>query len=147
MSSSDNNGNQSNINDLNDLSDQSKITKSTKLIRFKNCLKTNLHLIFTISSIVIGISLGLILKKYTNLNAAQKQYFGFPGEIFLRMLKFIIFPLVMSSLICGIAGLERQKARKIVGKAFIYYFSTTVMAVVLGLILVSLFKINIFKHN
>jgi Na+/H+-dicarboxylate symporter len=130
--SNNQNTNQFDISLLYSINNQKKI----KSFRLKKYLKNNLNLIFTISSVVIGILLGLILKRYTNLNSLQKQYFGFPGEIFLRMLKFIILPLVMSSLICGIAGLERQKASKIASRAFIYYFSTTVIAVVLGLILV-----------
>ena len=56
------------------------------------------------------------------------------------MLKFLILPLLGSSLITGIAGLGTSKAGKVAVRALIYYFSTTVIAVVLGLVLVTSIK-------
>ncbi len=84
---------------------KSKLKNIFNLCKNKKRIKENMLLIFTIRSVLLGILIGFILRSQTNLNTAQKQYFGFPGEIFLRMLKFIILPLIMSSLICGIANL------------------------------------------
>jgi Na+/H+-dicarboxylate symporter len=53
-------------------------------------------------SVLVGIGLAFILRSYANLTNPEKLYFGFPGEIFLRMLKFLILPLITSSLISGI---------------------------------------------
>ena len=74
------------------------------------------------------------LSCYENI---EKSYFGFPGELFLRMLKFLILPLIGSSLITGIAGLGTAKAGKVAGRALLYYFATTVIAVIMGLVLVT----------
>ncbi len=108
--------------------------------KIKKQFKENLLLFFTILAVVVGIALGFALRKYTNFKPNINQYFGFPGEIFLRMLKFLILPLISSSLICGIASLGAHKASNVASKAFIYYFSTTFLAVVLGLTLVILIK-------
>ena len=109
----------------------------TKIIR---ALKENILLLFTISSIGIGIGLGFILRASTNFSPPVKAYFGFPGEIFLRSLKFLILPLISSSLITGIAGLGTQKTGKIAVRALIFYFCSTFSAVIVGLILVSTIK-------
>lgn len=116
--------------------------KTTTNIReiMKKQLKDNLLLIATVIAVGLGIGVAFILRAYTNFKPPEKAYFGFPGEIFLRMLKFLILPLISSSLITGIAGLGTQRAGKIAGRALVYYFSTTIMAVVLGLVLVATIK-------
>lgn len=72
-------------------------------------LRKNILLILTITSVCFGIGLGFLLRATTHLSPKVTPYFGYPGELFLRGLKFIILPLVASSLICGIAGLGLQK--------------------------------------
>ena len=112
-------------------------SKSKAMEILKKQLKENILLIATVLAVAIGIGLGFILRAYTNFKPPVKAYFGFPGDIFLRMLKFLILPLISSSLISGIAGLGTARAGKIAARALIYYFATTVLAVVLGLVLVS----------
>lgn len=48
-----------------------------------------------------GISLGVVVREYASLSHLHKQYFGFPGEILMRMLKLVILPLIISSMITG----------------------------------------------
>ena len=48
-----------------------------------------------------GISLGVVVREYASLSQLHKQYFGFPGEILMRMLKLVILPLIISSMITG----------------------------------------------
>lgn len=72
-------------------------------------LRKNILLILTIASVSFGIGLGFLLRATTHLPARTLPYFGYPGELFLRGLKFIILPLVASSLICGISGLGLAK--------------------------------------
>lgn len=107
---------------------------------FKEQFKENLLLILTVVGVVIGIGLGLILRATTNMRPYEKNYFNFPGEIFLRGLKLIILPLISSSLITGIAGLGLGKTGRIAGRALLLYFSTTVLAIILGLVLVSIIR-------
>ena len=108
--------------------------------KIRKQFKENLLLFFTVFAVVVGTALGFFLRTYTNFKPNHKQLFGFPGELFLRMLKFLILPLISSSLISGIASLGAHKASNIASKAFIYYFSTTFLAVILGIVLVILIK-------
>jgi Na+/H+-dicarboxylate symporter len=53
------------------------------------------------------------------------------------MLKGIIIPLVIPSLIVAVGNLDLSLSGKIGGRAVAYYMITTVMAVILGIILVT----------
>ncbi|RNA37480.1 excitatory amino acid transporter 3 [Brachionus plicatilis] len=103
---------------------------------FKEQLKENVLFLATIAGVVLGITLGFILRQFFTFNDNQIAYFGFFGQLFLRMLKFLILPLIATSLISGIAGLGSNSAGKIAARALTYYFSTTMTAVVMGIILV-----------
>ncbi|XP_021470844.1 excitatory amino acid transporter 3 [Oncorhynchus mykiss] len=103
---------------------------------FKGLLKRNWLLIATIVSVLLGIGLGVVVREYASLSHLHKQYFGFPGEILMRMLKLVILPLIISSMITGVAALDSEVSGKIGLRAVVYYFSTTIIAVILGIVLV-----------
>ncbi|XP_016090527.1 excitatory amino acid transporter 3-like [Sinocyclocheilus grahami] len=106
----------------------------------KGLLKRNWILIATISSVILGIALGVLVRDYTSLSQLEKQYFGFPGEILMRMLKLVILPLIVSSMITGVAALDSEVSGRIGLRAVVYYLSTTIIAVILGIVLVTTIK-------
>ena len=60
------------------------------------------------------------------------------GEIFIQLLKMIIVPLIFSSLVVGVMSLGSvQSLGRLGTRTFLYYLSTTVMAVLIGLIVVN----------
>lgn len=70
---------------------------------------------------------------------AMKFHLG--GEVFLNLLKMLVVPLVMTSVMCGILGMG--DVRKLGRPGFYtiaYYLSTTVLAVVVGLAVVNVIK-------
>lgn len=107
----------------------------------KRC-KENILIFFTVMGVVVGVVLGFLLRIYVpNLSPTSKLYVGFLGELFLRMLKFMIVPLVTSSLINGIASLGgTRNTGRVALRAFAYYLTTTFLAVLLGLFLVILIQ-------
>lgn len=68
-------------------------------------------------------------------------HFEIGGELFLRALKMIVVPLVFTSVMCGVLGLGdvRQLGRP-GATAVGYYLCTTVLAVVIGLIVVNVIQ-------
>lgn len=64
------------------------------------------------------------------------MYVNFIGDIFLRILKSLILPLIVTSLISSVGSLDISLSKRIGTRAVVYYMMTTVMAVILGIILV-----------
>ncbi len=63
------------------------------------------------------------------------------ADVFLRMIKMIIAPLLFSTLVVGIAGTGDLKAMGRIGlKAIVYFEIATTIALFLGLVLVNTFK-------
>jgi len=66
---------------------------------------------------------------------------GFVGDLFLRLLKMIIIPLIFTSLVTGIASLGDARSVGRIGiRTLIYYTITTTLAITVGLTLVNLLK-------
>ena len=67
--------------------------------------------------------------------------FHLGGEVFLNLLKMMVVPLVMSSVMCGILGMgDVRKLGKPGLYTILYYLCTTILAVVVGLVVVNVIK-------
>lgn len=94
--------------------------------------------------ILIGMALGAIL----GMLASLLGFIEFVGDwikpfgtIFINMLKLIAVPLILITLVKGIASLsDVTKLSRIGGKTLATYLATTVFAVSLGLVLVNVFQ-------
>ena len=85
--------------------------------------------------ICIAIAVAIALALLAPLFATR---FRVGGEVFLRCLKMMVVPLVMTSVMSGILGLgDVRKLGKPGGAAILYYVSTTILAVVVGLVVVN----------
>ena len=63
------------------------------------------------------------------------------GEVFLNLLKMLVVPLVMSSVMSGILGLGNVRKLGKPGAAAVgYYICTTILAVVVGLVVVNVIR-------
>ena len=94
--------------------------------------------------IITGLVLGLVF----GIVAAAQGWSAFTsawiapwGQIFLRLLLLIAVPLVLASLITGVASLsDMKKLSRIGGKTIAIYMATTVVALIIGLVLVNVMK-------
>ncbi|HJO21513.1 MAG TPA: dicarboxylate/amino acid:cation symporter [Candidatus Marinimicrobia bacterium] len=94
--------------------------------------------------IIIGLVLGTIYGIASAINGWSDFTSNFIspfGTIFLNLLKLIAVPLVISSLITGVASLsDTRKLSRIGWKTIALYISTTAIAVSIGLILVNVLE-------
>ena len=87
-----------------------------------------------------GIVAGILLQGAPGVANTWIKPFG---TLFLNLIKMIIVPLVLASLIVGTCGLgDVRKLGRIGGKTLAYYLLTTAFAVTLGLILANIFNVG-----
>lgn len=100
----------------------------------------NLLTILTVIGVFGGVIVGLILRatSETKWKPREIMYVNFLGDMFLQMLKGLIIPLLLASIVSAIGSLDLSLSRKIGARAIVYYMSTTVIAVIEGIILVSI---------
>ncbi|KAK2901335.1 hypothetical protein Q8A67_009450 [Cirrhinus molitorella] len=103
--------------------------------RVKNVCQQNGLLILSVLAVVIGCLLGFFLRS-KHLSEQEVKYFQFPGELLMRMLKMLILPLVVSSLMSGLAALDAKCSSRLGIMTISYYLWTTFVAVVVGIIMV-----------
>lgn len=106
--------------------------------RIQDFVFRNLLTIMTVCGVLAGTALGVLLRATlgTYWSKREVMYLAFPGEIFLRMLKCLIIPLLMSSVIQAIGSLDLSLSKKIAIRSIAYYATTTICAVILGIFLV-----------
>jgi len=94
--------------------------------------------------IIIGLLLGVAYGIASAINGWTEFTSNFVspfGTIFLNLLKLIAVPLVVSSLITGVASLsDTRKLSRIGMKTILLYIGTTAVAVSIGLVLVNLLE-------
>uniref|UniRef100_A0A6Q2WQB0 Amino acid transporter n=2 Tax=Esox lucius TaxID=8010 RepID=A0A6Q2WQB0_ESOLU len=106
-------------------------------VRVKGVCKQNGLLILSVLAVVIGCLIGFFLRT-KRLTEQEVKYFQFPGELLMRMLKMLILPLVVSSLMSGLAALDAKCSSRLGLITVSYYLWTTFVAVVVGIIMVSI---------
>lgn len=92
-----------------------------------------------IIGMLAGILVGFIFLKIGG--TFTTDYLKPFGTIYINLLKFMVVPVVLFSIMSGVISLNDLKKVGSVGiKTFIYYICTTALAVVIGLVVVNCFK-------
>lgn len=89
---------------------------------------------------VIGLILGVIVGSITSaeFTAAYLRPFG---QLFITLIRMVVVPLVLATIIAGAAGIhDLSKLGRVATKTLIYYFLTTGVAVAIGLLLANLMQ-------
>jgi Na+/H+-dicarboxylate symporter len=103
--------------------------------------------------IVIGLVLGAVVGQWlhdtdfdpgvdadsAHAHASALYYFSFVGKtLFMGLLKLLIVPLIVSSVVAGVASVgDFRQLGRLGAKTLVYYFGTMLIAVTMGLVLVN----------
>ncbi|XP_075218953.1 excitatory amino acid transporter 1-like [Lycorma delicatula] len=128
------------INEISSSQQDDRLLQDVKHKSTTSCWRHNLLTLLTVSGVLGGVFLGFFLrlsreKKWSN---REVMYVQFIGDIFLRMLKALIIPLLVSSIVSAIGSLDLSLSRKIGTQAICYYMVTTTVAVIEGIVIVLL---------
>uniref|UniRef100_A0A1A9ZW30 Amino acid transporter n=1 Tax=Glossina pallidipes TaxID=7398 RepID=A0A1A9ZW30_GLOPL len=104
---------------------------------YRKWIDENLMLLVTLSGVSLGVILGFSLRSF-HLHEDSIMLISYPGELFMRILKLMILPLVISSLIAGSASLNARMNGKIALRTLVYFASTSLLNAILGIALVTL---------
>ena len=102
-------------------------------------LKLKLHW-----QILIALALAVVVGLMTGTDAGVfgitfYSVFEFVGTLFLNALKMLIVPLIVSSIIVGVAGIGGSgNLGRLGGKTLLYYVTTSLLAILVGLFVVNL---------
>ena len=95
---------------------------------------------YIVLALVLGVVVGAVSP---DLGLAMKPL----GDIFIRMIKMIVVPLIFFSLIMGIAGTgDFSKLGRLGGKAILWFEVATTVALVVGLLVVNLMEPGMGVH-
>ena len=84
-------------------------------------------------ALVLGILVGIIFGEDATVLAPL-------GDLLLRLLKFIILPLILFTLIVGINQTKLSNLGRMGGKVFLYYLGTSALAIIVGVTVAKLFN-------
>ena len=88
-------------------------------------------------ALILAIIAGLLMQKYSDFAVSYIKPFG---TIFLNLVKFIVGPIVLFSIMSGVISLKDiRKVESIGGITVVYYFCTTAVATVIGLVIANIF--------
>ncbi|MGA4239939.1 glutamate/aspartate:proton symporter GltP [Ralstonia nicotianae] len=83
-----------------------------------------------------GVLVGFVLSQYPALRESViSDYLQPAGDLFIKLIKMIVVPIVLTSMIVGIAGVGDGKSLGRIGlKTLIYFEAITTVAIVIGLV-------------
>ena len=93
------------------------------------------------SQILIGLFLGIVIGWIFYGNTNVQTYLQPIGDIFLNLIKMIVVPIIISTLIVGVAGTgDIKQLGRLGGKTLIYFEVITTIAIVVGLLAANIFQ-------
>jgi proton glutamate symport protein len=91
--------------------------------------------------ILIGLVLGIIVGAVFYGNPKVATFLQPIGDIFLHLIKMIVIPIVVSTLVVGVAGTGSfKKLGTLGGKTLLYFEIITTVAILIGLLIANVFQ-------
>jgi Na+/H+-dicarboxylate symporter len=105
-----------------------------------------------IIALFLGVGFGLLLSPQNGWITKETadalgNWLALPGVLFLKLVQMIMIPLIVASIITGIASNDKDSLKKLGGGVLLYFLGTTIVSVSLGTILSLLFKPGRFLHQ
>ena len=96
--------------------------------------------VWILAALILGIAAGLLLQKNSDI---AETYIKPLGTIFLNLVKMVVVPVVLFSIMQGVISLQDiRKVGSIGGKTVLFYMCTTAFAVTLGLVIANVLNVG-----
>ncbi|WP_025663238.1 dicarboxylate/amino acid:cation symporter [Aquimarina megaterium] len=105
-----------------------------------------------IIALFLGVGFGLLLSPQNGLISKETadvagNWLALPGVLFLKLVQMIMIPLIVASIITGIASNDKENLKKLGGGVLLYFLGTTIVSVSIGTIISQLFNPGRFLHQ
>ncbi|MCK0191971.1 dicarboxylate/amino acid:cation symporter [Arenibacter sp. N53] len=105
-----------------------------------------------IIALFLGVGVGLLLSPQNgwitkNTADALGNWLALPGMLFLKLVQMIMIPLIVASIITGIASNNKENLKRLGGGVLLYFISTTIISVTIGTILALIFRPGKYLHQ
>ncbi|XP_028401705.1 excitatory amino acid transporter 1-like [Dendronephthya gigantea] len=117
--------------------------RTSRISKIRQALVGNAQLVAIVVSVLLGFLIGILIHDAVQESTETEKvvmYIKFPGELFIRMLRMIIIPLTVSSIVVALAEIDTSSAGKLGRRTFLYYLTTTVSAIIIGLVLMNILR-------
>lgn len=96
--------------------------------------------VWILGALILGVIAGLLLQNHSDI---AETYIKPLGTIFLNLVKMVVVPVVLFSIMQGVISLQDiRKVGAIGGKTVVFYMCTTAFAVTLGLVFANLLSVG-----
>jgi Na+/H+-dicarboxylate symporter len=102
-----------------------------------------------VAAMVLGVAVGWGVNQYATHDQAAEvaKNLSIVTDVFLRLIKMIIAPLVFSTLVAGIAHMEDAASiGRVGGKTMAWFISASLISLTIGLIMVHLLQPGVGMH-
>ncbi|SNZ01381.1 dicarboxylate/amino acid:cation symporter [Flagellimonas pacifica] len=105
-----------------------------------------------IIALFLGVGFGLLLSPQNGWISKSTadvlgNWLALPGMLFLKLVQMIMIPLIVASIITGIASNDKESLRKLGGGVLLYFVCTTIISVTIGTLLSIIFKPGNYLHG
>ena len=89
---------------------------------------------------VLGTTVGLVLSEFASPETVKGILpWNAPfGDVLVAMLKMVVYPIILFSLVCGAASLSLKDSGRIGGRVLVWYLATSLLATVFGVFMAML---------
>ena len=89
---------------------------------------------------VLGTTVGLALSEFASPETVKKilPWIAPFGDVLVAMLKMVVYPIILFSLVCGAASLSLKDSGRIGGRVLVWYLATSLFATVFGVFMAML---------
>lgn len=103
-------------------------------------------------ALFLGVGFGLLLSPENgwaskDLAETLGNWLALPGVLFLKLVQMIMIPLIVASIITGIAGNDKESLKKLGGGVLLYFVITTIISVTIGIVLSQIFRPGRYLHQ
>lgn len=106
-------------------------------------MKKNRLLLYIVLAIILGIIVGGACHTYLRIDEAKSiaSYFNLITDVFLRLIKMIIAPLVFATLVSGLASMGNSSSLGRIGlKAMVWFVSASLVSLFIGILFANIFQ-------